>query len=117
MIRWANFDSRRKIKDDAFISWPCLLPSSLDSFANLYSKVWLGLSECFWAVLILEDGAVLGSALLCQLFNDFGVLDGKLDSLLLRVVEDYLPERGTCGVVHVDNGMFCSCDGIDCAFN
>jgi hypothetical protein len=47
----------------------------------------------------------LGRVLLGELPNDLGVVDGKLDGLLLVVLEDNRSEEGRGGVVHVNDDV------------
>jgi hypothetical protein len=58
VVRRSDFNSGRKVKDDAVNAWPSLTPCSLNSLANLERKLQFCLGKCLRAVLIMEFHAV-----------------------------------------------------------
>ena len=84
MIRRTNLHSGRKVEDDTIVvGWSCSSPSGFDSLADLDSEVRFGLRESLWAVLVSKQGPEFSGALIGQLADEFCVLDGQFDRLLL----------------------------------
>lgn len=115
VIRRRNFHSSRQVENDSLFPKTCLAPRSFHGFTNFESEVRLGLGKGFWTVFELEFCAIFRRVLVCQLTNDFGVLNGKGNGLCLRVSENDVTETGACRIVHVKDGMLGSGQSFECS--
>lgn len=107
-----HFHCRGKIKDDGVIHRR--FPRRLDGIANFYGKVGFGGGERFGRVLV--DPVGIRIRVLCDVSHILCTPHSKFNRLLLGVVEDNLAEARTGGVVEVNDGFFCTADGLDRSF-
>jgi len=115
VVIWGcNFHGRRQVEDDAIVTCASLTPSSLDGFTNLKRKLGLCLSECLWTILVSKSSTVLCGTLFRQLSDKLSVLNGEVDGLFFRVAKYNITEGRRCSIVHMEDGEFCTCNGVDC---
>lgn len=118
MIRRGDLHRRRQIENDPLIlSRTSLSPSRLDSLTNRQSKLGFRLRESLGTIFVLELRPVFCCAFVCQLTDNFGVLDSEGDGFFLIVSEDDVTEAGASSVVHVDDGFLCACNRLDRALD
>lgn len=114
MIWRSNLDCRRQIEDDPVKQiWACTSPSRLHGIAKLNDKFGLCLSERLWAVFKSELCAIFCRAFVGELAKYLSVFDREIGGLLFRVFEHDVAEERGGGVVHVYDGLFAACDGIN----
>ena len=71
-----------------------------------------GLGEGSGTILIFKFSSIFCSVFFCQLLNELGMFNSQFDSLFLGILKNLSESRCHC-IVHVNNGMFCSCIKID----
>lgn len=118
MIRRTDFNRGGEVEDNPVIMGSSSTsPSGLHRLTDLDSKLGLRLRKSLRAVFVSEHSSVFRRALVRQLADEFRMLNSKRDRLLLRIPEHNLAEIRACSVIHMDDSLFASSNGINSPFD
>jgi len=105
MVGCGDLYGARKIENNLVNVNISFAPCSHHGVANLNREFGFCLRECFRTVFIPEVRSVLRAVFVCQLSNQLGMCNRKVQGLFLGITEYDIAEAWGGGVVHVYNDM------------